>query len=184
MTFARSLRAKLHFAAMWLLVVNGLIYVAFIYLHGEWRDLVPRRGHLRDSWEMVKFYLFLRKNHPRQGKHNALQRGAYFAMPIVGLVLVLTGLAIWKPVQLGLLTSCSVDTCGRDTGICRDVAARAARRRARVHGLRRRSILHRAMVTGRYKERGHRKPATRGRSSTSCRQRGSAGDMDEQPGQP
>ena len=94
-----------HFAAMWLLVVNGLIYVAFIYLHGEWRDLVPRRGHLRDSWEMVKFYLFLRQQHPRQGKHNALQRGAYFAMLIVGLVLVLTGLAIWKPVQLGLVTS-------------------------------------------------------------------------------
>ena len=94
-----------HFAAMWLLVVNGLIYVAFIYLHGEWRDLVPRRRHLRDSWEMVKFYLFLRRQHPRQGKHNALQRGAYFAMPIVGVVLVLTGLAIWKPVQLGLLTA-------------------------------------------------------------------------------
>lgn len=94
-----------HFAAMWLLVVNGLIYIAFIYLHGEWRDLVPRRGHLRDSWEMVKFYLFVRKDHPRQGKHNALQRGAYFAMLIAGLVLVLTGLAIWKPVQLGLLTS-------------------------------------------------------------------------------
>jgi Ni/Fe-hydrogenase b-type cytochrome subunit len=94
-----------HFAAMWLLVLNGLIYLAFIYLHGEWRDLVPRRGHLRDSWEMVKFYVFLRKAHPRQGKHNALQRGAYFAMPIVGIVLVLTGLAIWKPVQLGVLTS-------------------------------------------------------------------------------
>src|SRR5262245_43265896 len=33
-----------HFGAMWLLFVNGLVYVAFIYLHGEWRDLVPRRG--------------------------------------------------------------------------------------------------------------------------------------------
>ena len=94
-----------HFAAMWLLVINGLIYLAFIYLHGEWRDLVPRRAHLRDSWEMVKFYVFLRKAHPRQGKHNALQRGAYFAMPIVGVVLVLTGLSIWKPVQLSALTS-------------------------------------------------------------------------------
>ena len=33
-----------HFAAMWLLVRNGLVYLGFIYLHGEWRDLVPRRG--------------------------------------------------------------------------------------------------------------------------------------------
>jgi Ni/Fe-hydrogenase b-type cytochrome subunit len=94
-----------HFAAMWLLVVNGLIYLGFIYLHGEWRDLVPRRGMVRDSWQMVKFYLFLRREHPHQGKHNALQRGAYFAMPIVGAAAVITGVAIWKPVQLAPLTN-------------------------------------------------------------------------------
>ena len=47
-----------HFAMMWVLVVNGLIYLAFVYLHGEWRDLVPRRGDLRDSWQMLKFYAF------------------------------------------------------------------------------------------------------------------------------
>jgi thiosulfate reductase cytochrome b subunit len=94
-----------HFAMMWLLVVNGFVYLAFIYLHGEWRDLVPRRGVVRDSWEMVKFYVGRRNDHPRQGKHNALQRGAYFAMPIVGIVAVVTGIAIWKPVELALLTN-------------------------------------------------------------------------------
>ena len=94
-----------HFAMMWVLVLNGLIYLAFIYLHGEWRDLVPRRGVARDSWEMVKFYVGKRKDHPRQGKHNALQRGAYFAMPIVGILAVITGIAIWKPVQLSWLTN-------------------------------------------------------------------------------
>jgi thiosulfate reductase cytochrome b subunit len=93
-----------HFAAMWLLVANGLVYLGFIYLHGEWRDLVPRRGVARDSWEMVKFYLALRKAHPHQGKHNALQRTVYFAMPWVGAAAVLSGLAIWKPVQLAPLT--------------------------------------------------------------------------------
>jgi thiosulfate reductase cytochrome b subunit len=74
-------------------------------MHGEWRDLVPRRGDLRDSWEMVKFYAFARRDHPRQDKHNALQRGAYFAMPVVGFVSVVTGIAIWKPVQLASLTN-------------------------------------------------------------------------------
>jgi thiosulfate reductase cytochrome b subunit len=93
-----------HFAAMWMLVANGLLYLGFIYLHGEWRDLVPRRGVAHDSVEMVKFYLALRKEHPRQGKHNALQRMAYFTMPYVGIVAVLSGLAIWKPVQLAPLT--------------------------------------------------------------------------------
>jgi thiosulfate reductase cytochrome b subunit len=94
-----------HFAAMWLLVVNGLVYLAFIYLHGEWRDLVPRRGTLGDAFQMVKFYLTLRPDHPRQGKHNALQRSVYFAMPLFGVAAVVSGLAIWKPVQLAPLTS-------------------------------------------------------------------------------
>src|SRR5205823_7256895 len=53
----------------------------------------------------AKFYAFARKDHPRQGKHNALQRGAYFAMPIAGALAVLTGFAIWKPVQLAPLTN-------------------------------------------------------------------------------
>ena len=94
-----------HFAMMWVLVVNGLVYLAFVYLHGEWRDLVPRRGDIRDSWQMVKFYTFRRTDHPHQGKHNALQKTAYFLMPISGALLVATGLAIWKPVQLSWLTS-------------------------------------------------------------------------------
>lgn len=94
-----------HFAMMWVLAVNGLVYLTFIYLHGEWRDLAPRRGDLRDAWEMVKFYTFARKDHPRQGKHNVLQRSAYFAMPILGALAVITGLAIWKPVQLAWLTN-------------------------------------------------------------------------------
>jgi len=94
-----------HFAMMWVLFVNGLVYLSFIYLHGEWRDLVPRRGIVRDAWQMVKFYTFARKDHPHQGKHNALQRLAYFSMPLVGVAAVVTGIAIWKPVQLAWLTN-------------------------------------------------------------------------------
>jgi Ni/Fe-hydrogenase b-type cytochrome subunit len=94
-----------HFALMWLLVVNGLVYLAFIYLHGEWRDLAPRRGDLRDAVEMIKFYTFARKDHPRQGKHNALQKGAYFAMPVIAALIVVSGIAIWKPVQFAPLTN-------------------------------------------------------------------------------
>lgn len=93
-----------HFAMMWVLVLNGLIYLGFIYLHGEWRDIAPRKSFVRDSWEMMKYYLFLKTRHPPQGKYNALQRGTYFVLPIVGAMSVISGLAIWKPVQLQLLT--------------------------------------------------------------------------------
>ena len=94
-----------HFALMWVLVLNGLVYLSFIYLHGEWRDLVPRRGDLRDALAMIKFYLFVSKTHPHQGKHNAMQKATYFALPLLAIVQVLTGLAIWKPVQLGWITA-------------------------------------------------------------------------------
>ena len=94
-----------HFAAMWVLVVNGLVYLAFIWLHGEWRDLVPRRGFVKDAIAMTKFYLWASQVHPRQGKHNVLQRATYFALPYVAAVSVVSGIAIWKPVQLGWLTA-------------------------------------------------------------------------------
>ena len=54
---------------------------------------------------MIEFYAFARKEHPHQGKHNALQKTAYFAMPIVAAIIVLSGIAIWKPVQLRWLTA-------------------------------------------------------------------------------
>ena len=94
-----------HFAMMWVLVVNGLVYLAFVYLHGEWRDLVLRKHDPRDAWEMMQFYLFVRKRHPHQGKHNALQKMSYFALPLVTVLAVISGIAIWKPVQLAWLTN-------------------------------------------------------------------------------
>src|SRR4051812_1654789 len=94
-----------HFAMMWVLALNGLVYLAFIYVHGEWRDLVPRRGIGRDTPAMMSFYLGRRRDPPIQGKHNALQRMAYFGMPIVGIMAVMTGIAIWKPVELSTLTN-------------------------------------------------------------------------------
>jgi thiosulfate reductase cytochrome b subunit len=93
-----------HFAVMWILVVNALVYLGFIYLHGEWRELAPHRGDVHRAWEMIEFYAFRLKKHPHQGKHNALQKAAYFAMPIVAAIIVLSGIALWKPVQLHWLT--------------------------------------------------------------------------------
>lgn len=94
-----------HFAMMWVLVGNALVYLAHLARHGRWRTLVPLRGDWRDGIAMARFYLRLRDEHPHQGKHNALQKQAYTAMLVVGALLVCTGLAIWKPVSLGWLTA-------------------------------------------------------------------------------
>jgi Ni/Fe-hydrogenase b-type cytochrome subunit len=106
-TFGRWLAGarNWHFAMMWVFALNGLAYLVFIWFHGEWRDLVPRRGDARDSWQMIRFYLFVRRHHPHQGKHNALQKLTYTAIPVLGILAIVTGLAIWKPVSLGALTA-------------------------------------------------------------------------------
>jgi thiosulfate reductase cytochrome b subunit len=55
--------------------------------------------------QMQLYYLRLRKDHPPQGKHNALQKGAYSFIVALGMIAVLSGISIWKPVQFGWLTA-------------------------------------------------------------------------------
>ena len=88
-----------HFAAMWLLVVNGLVYVGYGIAAGHFRrKLLPitPRAVLRDM------LLALRGKLPHEdlAVYNAAQRAAYLAIIACGILLVLSGLAIWKPVQL------------------------------------------------------------------------------------
>jgi thiosulfate reductase cytochrome b subunit len=54
---------------------------------------------------MQLYYLGLRREHPEQGKHNALQKAAYTFVVGLGALAVLSGFAIYKPVQLGWLTA-------------------------------------------------------------------------------
>ena len=93
-----------HFLLMWPLVAVGLLYVGYLLISGEWRKLVFRPRDVRPAIEMQKYYLRLRKDHPPQGKHNALQKLAYTGTILLGTLSVATGFAIYKPVQLGWLT--------------------------------------------------------------------------------
>jgi thiosulfate reductase cytochrome b subunit len=88
-----------HFAAMWLLALNGLVYVAYGIVSGHFqRKLLPvsPRAVLRD----VRDALRGRLAHDDLSVYNAAQRAAYLALILLLAVLVLSGLAIWKPVQL------------------------------------------------------------------------------------
>jgi thiosulfate reductase cytochrome b subunit len=94
-----------HFFLMWPLVLNGLLYLGYLLVAGEWRPLLFRPRDIRPAIEMQKYYLRLRKDHPPQGRHNALQKGAYTFIVLLGALSVLSGLALWKPVQLPWLTA-------------------------------------------------------------------------------
>lgn len=92
-----------HFVFMWLFFLNGLAYVIYTLVSGQWRLLVPNRHSFREAWQVLLHDLFLRKSAPPYRKYNGAQRIAYSAIIIMGIGSVLTGLAIYKPVQLGWL---------------------------------------------------------------------------------
>jgi len=89
---------------MWLFFLNGILYVLYTIFSGEWRYLMPSRRSWKEAWFVLLHDLHLRKQKPPQGKYNAAQRIAYTAIIVMGIGSVLTGLAIYKPIQLGWLT--------------------------------------------------------------------------------
>jgi thiosulfate reductase cytochrome b subunit len=96
----------LHFVLMWFFVLNGIAYVAYTVLSGEWRFLVPRASKtFRDAWHVFLHDLHIRKELPSQGKYNAAQQIAYSAIVLMGVGSVITGFAIYKPAQLAWLAA-------------------------------------------------------------------------------
>ncbi len=91
-----------HLAAMWLLVVDGLCYLAYGLASGHFRrDMLPigPRVVARDFIAAVRFKLVHRLGH-----YNAVQRAMYLGVMAVTVLTTLTGLSIWKPIQLSWLT--------------------------------------------------------------------------------
>jgi len=88
-----------HFAAMWVLAVNGLVYVVLGIATGRFRRmLVP----IRPSEVLADAKAALARNlsYDDLSTYNAVQKLLYLGVILVGVALVLSGLAIWKPVQL------------------------------------------------------------------------------------
>lgn len=94
----------LHFVFLWFFAVNGLLYVSYTAISGEWRALIPRRHAVRDAVAVALHDLGLRATLPPQGKYNAAQQIAYTSIVLAGTGSIVTGLAIYKPTQLGWLT--------------------------------------------------------------------------------
>ena len=93
-----------HFAAMWLLMLNGLVYVTLGFATGRFRrKLVPiRMGEVvRD----LRAAMTGRLNHDDLGLYNAVQKALYAGVLLAGVVIVASGFALWKPVQLRELTA-------------------------------------------------------------------------------
>jgi thiosulfate reductase cytochrome b subunit len=94
-----------HFALAWPFVLTGAAYLLYMVISGEWRSLLFRPRDVPRAIAMQLYYLRLRKQHPPQGKHNSLQKGAYTFILLLGVISVLSGFAIYKPAQLSWLTA-------------------------------------------------------------------------------
>ena len=93
-----------HFAAMWLLVINGVVYVALGILTGRFRrKLFPISPG--EVWRDFLAALRGRLAHDDLTVYNAVQRLLYVGILLTGVVIVLSGLSIWKPVQFQALTA-------------------------------------------------------------------------------
>jgi len=93
-----------HFAAAWLLLVNAAVYVGYQIASGEWRrrTFLPARD-TPGAFAMFLHYLRIRKDAPATDFYNGLQRLAYTSAILFAVVVVLSGIAIYKPVQLSWL---------------------------------------------------------------------------------
>ena len=93
-----------HFAAMWLLVLNGVVYVGYGIFSGHFRrKLLPISPAA--VWADLLAAVRGRLVHDDLSVYNAAQRAAYAALLLALMLLVASGLAIWKPVQLHWLAS-------------------------------------------------------------------------------
>ena len=93
-----------HFAAMWLLVVNGAVYVTLGIVTGRFRHkLLPI--HAVEVISDIKAALTFKLAHDDLSHYSAVQKVHYSGVILAGIVIVLSGLSIWKPVQFQELTT-------------------------------------------------------------------------------
>lgn len=92
-----------HFVFMWLFIINGVLYVLYTIFSGQWRELLPNKHSFREAWQVVLHDLRIRKTIPPAKKYNAAQKIAYTAIIVFGIGSLITGVAIYKPIQFGWL---------------------------------------------------------------------------------
>ena len=93
-----------HFTFMWFFALNGLLYVAYTAWSGERRQPPPNLLTLSEAWHVVLDDLRIRKQPLPRAKFNGAQRLAYTGVVAMGAGSLLTGLSIYKPVQVAWLT--------------------------------------------------------------------------------
>ena len=93
-----------HFAAMWLFAANGLVYVTLGIITGRFRRKLFPISAREVLWNLREALTF-RLSHADLSVYNAVQKLLYLGVILAGFVVALSGLGMWKPVQLQTLTA-------------------------------------------------------------------------------
>ena len=92
-----------HLTFMWIYLATGVIYLVYQLFSGHYRQVLFVPRDIPGIWPMVRHYFFFGPKPPATEAYNSLQKQAYTGALVLGVLSVLTGLVIWKPVQFSWL---------------------------------------------------------------------------------
>ena len=92
-----------HLTFMWIYIATGLFYVGYQIFTGHYKQVLIVPTDIRGVWPMARHYFLLGPKPPETQAYNPLQKLAYTSAIGLGVLSVLTGFAVWKPVQFSWL---------------------------------------------------------------------------------
>jgi Ni/Fe-hydrogenase b-type cytochrome subunit len=92
-----------HLTFMWIYIATGLFYIGYEILSGNYHQVLFVPNDIRGVWPMARHYFFFGPKPPATEVYNPLQKLAYTSAIILGVLSVLTGIVVWKPVQFSWL---------------------------------------------------------------------------------
>jgi Ni/Fe-hydrogenase b-type cytochrome subunit len=92
-----------HLTFIWIFIGTGLLYIAYEAISSNWREVLFMPRDAKGVWPMVRHYFFFGKKPETAEPYNPLQKLAYTAAVLLGVLSTLTGLVLYKPVQFGWL---------------------------------------------------------------------------------
>jgi thiosulfate reductase cytochrome b subunit len=92
-----------HLTFIWIYIATGVFYVGYQIISGNYRQVLFSRRDIDGVWPMARHYFFFGPKPPATEAYNPLQKLAYTSAIGLGVLTVLTGFAVWKPVQVSWL---------------------------------------------------------------------------------
>jgi thiosulfate reductase cytochrome b subunit len=92
-----------HFTFIWIYAISGAVYLAYQIASGRFRILLFTPADVPGVWPMIRHYFLFGSKPPQAQPYNPLQKLAYTTAVTLGILALLSGMAIYNPVQFSFL---------------------------------------------------------------------------------